>query len=114
MAGSVATVAPTTRAGTAESRSACVKSWGRIQVAMAAAIGGRMVTTPTMPYQSYTPEPSREKEKNQAALLTGPPMSKASMAPTRKAATSFIELGMELRRPTKAFISQAMAGPMMK
>ena len=100
-------------AGIAESRSACVKSLGRIQVAMAAAIGGRIVTTPTMPYQSYTPEPSKEKEKNQAALLTGPPMSKASMAPTRKAATSFIELGIELNRPTKAFISQDMVGPMI-
>ena len=93
------------------SRSAWVNSCGRIQVAMAAAIGGMTVTTPTIPYQSYTPEPTRENEKNQAALLTGPPMSKASMQPTRKAARSLSSLGMDESIVTRAFMSQAMTGP---
>lgn len=51
IAGSVATVAPTINALILELRSYLVKRLGRIHVAIAAAIGGNSVTTPTMPYQ---------------------------------------------------------------
>lgn len=51
IAGSVATVIPTRKALQLAARSCFVNNFGRIQVAIAAAIGGNNVTTPTIPYQ---------------------------------------------------------------
>ena len=111
MAGSEVQVLPTMMAGIAASRSPSEKSCGRISEAMPQAIGGMQPTTPTMPYQSYTPEATRENEKNHAALLTGPPRSKASMQPTRNAATSLSSEGMAPSMLISALMSQAITGP---
>ena len=54
---------------------------------------------------------SSEKQKNHAVLLTGPPISKASIAPTRNAAPSFIDGGMVLRKCSRPPIRSDISGP---
>ena len=114
MAPSVMPMTPMARAARPDSRSRSFQSFGASSVASPRPRGGMQMAAAQAPMTAGLPSRIMATPKKNAVLFTGPPMSKAIMAPRKAPSRTWLPPPRVRRDEASPFISSLMGAPSRK